>query len=64
MAENGAKTVKKWYFFGFLVKTSRVLEWDMTKRAGIVSQTTQNYNSTLFSFKILQRAEYCGSLYM
>ena len=38
MIENGAETGKNGTFFGFLVGAPRVLEWDVTKRAGIVAQ--------------------------
>ena len=45
MIENGAETGKNGTFFGFLVGAPRILEWDVTKRAGIAAQT-QNYNIT------------------
>ena len=45
MIENGAETGKNGTFFDSLVGAPRIVEWDVTKRAGIVAQT-QNYNST------------------
>ena len=58
------KTLPKWAkkaLFWFLVRVPPILEWGVISLAWIVAPS-QDYNSTYFSWKLLQRAKYCGPL--